>query len=99
MQSVRAMTYQARMAKEPQIWALFKAADKELGSLHDLVNNVGITRKFCCVYELNHATTQRVMDIDIIGCMMVIRKAGRRMSTAHGGTGGVLLTFHQLQHV
>ena len=89
----RAMIYQADMAKEAEIVAMFEAVDKELGPLHGLINNAGITGKFCRVDELDHATAQRVMDVNIVGCMMTMREAVKRMSTTHGGKGGVIVNI------
>jgi NAD(P)-dependent dehydrogenase (short-subunit alcohol dehydrogenase family) len=89
----RAMIYQADMAKEAEIVAMFEAVDKELGTLHGLINNAGITGKFCRVDELDHATAQRVMDVNIVGCMMTMREAVKRMSTTHGGKGGVIINI------
>ena len=90
---VQAMIYQADMAKEAEIVAMFEAVDKELGTLHGLINNAGITGKFCRVDELDHATAQRVMDVNIVGCMMTMREAVKRMSTTHGGKGGVIINI------
>ena len=87
------MIYQADMAKEAEIVAMFEAVDKELGPLHGLINNAGITGKFCRVDELDHATAQRVMDVNIVGCMMTMREAVKRMSTTHGGKGGVIVNI------
>ena len=90
---VQAMIYQADMAKEAEIVAMFEAVDKELGTLHGLINKAGITGKFCRVDELDHATAQRVMDVNIVGCMMTMREAVKRMSTTHGGKGGVIINI------
>ena len=92
-EGARAMIYQADMAKEAEIVAMFEAVDKELGPLHGLINNAGITGKFCRVDELDHATAQRVMDVNIVGCMMTMREAVKRMSTTHGGKGGVIVNI------
>jgi NAD(P)-dependent dehydrogenase (short-subunit alcohol dehydrogenase family) len=95
-QGVRAMTYQADIAKESEIIVMFKAVEKEIGPLYGLVNNAGITGKFCRVDELDHATTQRVMDVNIVGCMMTMCEAVRRMSKNHGGKGGVIINISSI---
>lgn len=89
----KAMTFQADMAKEADIVALFNAVDAELGTLDALVNNAGITGKFSRIDELDHATAQRVMDVNVVGCLMTSREAVKRMSTLHGGKGGLIINI------
>jgi NAD(P)-dependent dehydrogenase (short-subunit alcohol dehydrogenase family) len=33
------------------------------------------------------------MDVNIVGCMMTMREAVKRMSTTHGGKGGVIINI------
>ena len=92
-EGVRAMTYKADMAVEREITAMFKAVDEELGTLDALINNAGITGKFCRIDELDIKTAQRVIDVNVVGCLMTSREAVKRMSTVHGGKGGVIINI------
>ncbi|NQV98059.1 MAG: SDR family oxidoreductase [Rhodospirillales bacterium] len=95
-EGVRAMTFQADMGAEAEIVALFKAVDETLGTVYGLVNNAGITGKFCRVDELDIETAQRVIDVNVVGCLITAREAVRRMSTKHGGKGGVIINISSI---
>ncbi len=86
-----AMTYRADTADETQVGAMFKAVGAELGRLSGLVNNAGLTGAFSRVDELETATLRRVVDVNVLGYFFCAREAVRRMSTAHGGDGGVIV--------
>ncbi len=89
----RAMTFKADMGNEADIVDLFKAVDADLGTLDALVNNAGITGGFCRNDELDFETAQRIMAVNVVGCLMTQREAVRRMSTKHKGKGGVIINI------
>jgi len=93
---VRAMSVKADMGNEADILALFEAVDAGLGNLYGLINNAGITGKFCRVDELDYETLRQVMDVNVIGCLIASREAIKRMSTRHGGTGGVIVNISSI---
>lgn len=93
---VRAMTFQADMGIESQINAMFEAVDREMGSLYGLINNAGITGKFCRIDELDIETAQRVIDVNVVGLMICCREAVKRMSTKHGGSGGIIVNISSI---
>lgn len=95
-QGVRAMSFKADMGNEADIIALFEAVDRELGNLYGLVNNAGITGKFCRVDELDYEMLRQVMDVNVIGCLIASREAVKRMSTLHGGNGGVIVNISSI---
>src|SRR5713226_5658934 len=39
------------------------------------------------------ATLEAIFDLNILGCFLCARAAVRRMSTAHGGAGGVIVNL------
>ena len=93
---VRAMTFKADMGSETEIVAMFKAVDQHLGTVYGLINNAGITGKFCRVDELDIETAQRVVDVNVVGCLISCREAVKRMSTLHGGTGGIIINISSI---
>jgi NAD(P)-dependent dehydrogenase (short-subunit alcohol dehydrogenase family) len=76
---------------------MFKVIDKELGSLFGLVNNASITARFFRVVELGHATTQQVMDMNIVDCMMTMREAVSLMSTVYDGSVEILINISSIE--
>lgn len=89
----RALTLQADVADEPQVLAMFARIDAELGPLTALVNNAGIVAPRARLDEMSVARWQRLFDVNLIGSLLCAREAARRMSTRHGGAGGVIVNL------
>lgn len=87
---VRATTVQADVSREPDVLALFAAAD-QLGALRVLVNNAGITGTKARVEELGAERVERMLAVNVLGSFLCAREAVRRMSNLHGGTGGSIV--------
>ena len=77
---------------EADVLAIFKAADS-LGRLAVLINNAGVVDVVARVDEMTVERLNRMMTINIIGTFIPSREAVRRMSTKHGGKGGVIVTL------
>ncbi|HZX67361.1 MAG TPA: SDR family oxidoreductase [Candidatus Elarobacter sp.] len=86
----RAVALHADVAREADVLEVFTALDEEFGALDAVVINAGITGRFSRVDELDAATLERVMAVNVIGAFLCAREAVRRMSTAHGGRGGAI---------
>jgi NAD(P)-dependent dehydrogenase (short-subunit alcohol dehydrogenase family) len=86
-----AVAVQADMSRPDDIELLFTTADKELGTLSGLVNNVGILERQCRVDELDADRLRRILDTNVVGYFMCARQAVLRMSTMHGGVGGAIV--------
>lgn len=87
----RAVTVRADVSDEAAVLAMFARVDAELGRLTGLVNNAGIVDRAARLDEMTSARWRRVIDVNLIGTMLCSREAVRRMSTRHGGTGGVIV--------
>src|ERR1700733_14080048 len=88
-----AIAVKCDVAEESDILELFKAADK-LGTLGALVNNAGIVGKSGVrVDEMSAERIQRVMAVNVTGSILCAREAVKRMSTKHGGKGGVIINI------
>ncbi len=87
-----AIAVKCDVGDERDIVALFKAADK-LGSLGALVNNAGIVGPTSRVDEMSAERIQRMMAVNVTGSMLCAREAVKRMSTRHGGKGGVIVNL------
>jgi len=89
----RACTLQANVAGEGAIGTMFKRLDDELGPLGGLVNNAGIVDVAARVDEMSAARIARIFNVNVVGAFVCAREAVRRMSTRHGGRGGVIVNL------
>ncbi len=88
-----AMSVQADVADEAQIMAMFHKVDAKLGRLSALVNNAGVVDATSRVDTMSMARMRRMFDINVLGSLVCAREAVRRMSTRHGGEGGVIVNL------
>jgi NAD(P)-dependent dehydrogenase (short-subunit alcohol dehydrogenase family) len=89
----RAITVQADVADEAQVLAMFGHIDVQLGRLTGLVANAGIVALQSRLDEMTCARWQRVLAVNVFGTWLCAREAVKRMSTRHGGAGGVVVTM------
>jgi NAD(P)-dependent dehydrogenase (short-subunit alcohol dehydrogenase family) len=89
----RACTLQADVAGEGAIETMFKRLDDVLGPLGGLVNNAGIVDVAARVDEMSAARIARIFNVNVVGAFVCAREAVRRMSTRHGGRGGVIVNL------
>lgn len=89
----KAVAVKCDVAEEGDILRLFEAADR-FGTLGALVNNGGIVGKSSVrVDEMSAERIQRVMAVNVTGSILCAREAVKRMSTKHGGEGGVIVNL------
>ena len=88
----RALAIRADIADETAIVDAFRQADA-LGPLTLLVNNAGITGPMARVADIDAATVDNVMRINVTAPFVCAREAVRRMSTARGGKGGSIVNI------
>ncbi|MGH6641996.1 MAG: SDR family oxidoreductase [Bradyrhizobium sp.] len=89
----KAIAVKCDVGKESDILRLFEAADK-FGTLGALVNNAGIVGKSGVrVDEMSAERIQEMMAINVTGSILCAREAVKRMSTKHGGKGGVIVNI------
>ena len=89
----RALVIQADVADEAQVLAMFTAVDKEFGPLHGLVNNAGVVDMPSRVDQMSLQRLMRMFAINLTGSFLCAREAVKRMSTKHGGAGGVIVNL------
>jgi len=89
----KAIAVKCDVGKESDILKLFEAADK-FGTLGALVNNAGIVGKSGVrVDEMSVERIQEMMAVNVTGSILCAREAVKRMSTKHGGKGGVIINI------
>ena len=91
----KAMAVKCDVGSESDILALFKAAD-DFGTLGALVNNAGIVGTTSRVEDMPAERIQRMMAVNVTGSILCAREAVKRMSTRHGGKGGVIVNLSSI---
>ena len=85
-----AIAIQADCSKESEIERLFKEVD-QIGTLDCLVANAGIIGGKNPISQTTEKQLKELFDINVIGLIISVREAVKRMSTEHGGHGGKIV--------
>ena len=88
---VPTIAVKANVADEREVVAMFDRVESELGPVSVLVNNAGILHQQMRFDEMTVERWREVIDVNIVGAFLCAREAVRRMSTRHGGAGGVIV--------
>ena len=89
----RGIAVQADISVESDVVRLFETCDAELGKPTGLVNSAGVLEPLSRIDEIGGDDLTRHMMINVVGSILCAREAVRRMSTAHGGAGGVIVNL------
>ena len=88
-----AIAVQADVGIEVDVLRLFETVDEKMGTLHALVNNAGMLEKQMRLDQMDVSRWQRVLNANVMGSFLCAREAVLRMSTKHGGKGGVIVNL------
>jgi NAD(P)-dependent dehydrogenase (short-subunit alcohol dehydrogenase family) len=88
----KAIAVKCDVGSEADILDLYKQADA-FGPLGALVNNAGVVDLTARVDEMSAERLHRMMNINVIGNILCAREAVKRLSTKHGGKGGVIVNL------
>jgi len=91
-----AMAIRADVAEEADVVRSFDEAARELGPLTGLVNNAGIIAMQGRFETFSLDRLERMLRVNVLGAMLCAREAVRRMSTAHGGSGGAIVNVSSM---
>ena len=89
----QAIAVQGDVADEAQIVRMFATVDQQLGRVTGLVNNAGVVDVTARVEDMSWQRLERMMRINVLGTFACAKEAIRRMSTRHGGQGGVIVNL------
>lgn len=92
----RAVAVQADVAIAADASHLFEECDRRLGRLSALVNNAGILEKQSKLEAIDADRVSRVLATNVTGAFSCAREAVLRMSTRHGGAGGVIVNVSSM---
>lgn len=87
----KCMTVQADVSSEEDVVRMFATVDKELGAVSILVNNAGILKKQSRLDEMTADRINSILINNVTSYFLCCREAVKRMSTRHGGLGGVIV--------
>jgi len=90
-----AIAVRGDVSVEAQVEQLFREVDERLGTVGALVNNAGIDQQVA-VADVQREHLERVFGVNSFGPCYCAREAVRRMSTARGGSGGVIVNISSI---
>jgi glucose 1-dehydrogenase len=88
----RALCVQADVADDAGATAVVDAA-AELGPLTGLVANAGLTAHLGDLADTPVDVLRRVVDVNLVGVLLCLRRAAQVMATSRGGAGGAIVTI------
>ncbi len=89
----RAIAVQGDVSNPADVLRMFDETEAAFGPVTHLVNSAGITGKSS---RLDRADVQTIVDtiaVNLTGSILASQEAVRRMSTQHGGKGGVIINI------
>lgn len=90
---VKAIAIKADISSEIEVERLFEKVDQELGCPFALVNNAGILFQQSRVVDMTAERINKVLRVNVTGSFLCSKQAIIRMSTKHGGSGGVIVNI------
>jgi glucose 1-dehydrogenase len=91
-QGRRAVCVQADVSEDAGAAAVLDAA-AELGPLTGLVANAGLTAHLGDLADTPVDVLRRVVDVNLVGVLLCLRRAAQVMATSRGGAGGAIVTI------
>ena len=91
-----AISVEGDVGTELGLASIFAAVDGTFGQLDGLVNNAGIIGMPARVDEVSPERLERMFAVNVIGSIRAAQEAVRRMSTRHGGRGGVIVNLSSM---
>lgn len=92
-QGRQAIAIRADVGSEADVTNMFNRIDEELPPLAGLVNNAGILFEKSRLEGLAADRINETLRVNVTGSFLCAREAVRRMSTAYGGDGGVIVNL------
>ena len=89
----RAIAVGADVSKRAEVERLFAAVDRDLGPVTALINNAGIVGGMARVDAIAEQALRETFETNVYSFFFCAAEAIRRMSTAKGGRGGVIINI------
>ncbi|MFE7353558.1 SDR family oxidoreductase [Streptomyces sp. NPDC057543] len=81
----RCATVRVDTAVEADVERLFDTAAAQLGPVTGLVNNAGVTGPLGRLVDTSTETLRRVLDVNLLGCLLCCRRAAKDMTATGSG--------------
>jgi glucose 1-dehydrogenase len=91
-QGVRAVCVAGDVVDEADVERLFTAA-AGLGTLTGVVANAGLTAHIGDLADTPVDVIRRVVDVNLLGVVLCVRRAAQLLATSRGGAGGAIVTI------
>ncbi len=88
----RAACVRAEVTNDDDVGRLVDTA-RELGGLTGFVANAGLTAHIGDLADTPVEVIRRVVDVNLVGVLLCVRRAAQVLSTARGGPGGAIVTI------
>lgn len=85
------LTVQADVSSEEEVIHMFSTVDKTLGPISVLVNNAGILKTQTRLENIDAERINAILKNNVTSYFLCCKEAVKRMSTHHGGLGGVIV--------
>jgi NAD(P)-dependent dehydrogenase (short-subunit alcohol dehydrogenase family) len=95
----RAVALKGDAAAEPDVRAMWDAAEAAFGQVGGFVNNAGIVAPAARLAEMDLARMERVLRTNVVGALLGAREAARRMARSAGGAGGAIVNVSSVAAV
>jgi NAD(P)-dependent dehydrogenase (short-subunit alcohol dehydrogenase family) len=89
----RAVAVHGDVGRSDGVERVFELVDREFGRLDAVVANAGVVTPLARVEDMTAERIEDLLRVNVTGVLLCAGAAVRRMSTAHGGTGGVIVTI------
>jgi NAD(P)-dependent dehydrogenase (short-subunit alcohol dehydrogenase family) len=87
----KAAAFRADVAKHAEVVAMFAEIDRRLGRIDVLVNNAGVGYTQGRLDATKPEDMVATFEVNVFGLFYCLQEGVKRMSTKHGGTGGVIV--------
>jgi NAD(P)-dependent dehydrogenase (short-subunit alcohol dehydrogenase family) len=91
-----ALAIQGDMGVAADIDRMFATVDDQLGPLTHFVYNCGITGRASRLEDADPGTMRKVVEVNVLGALLALQHAIRRMSKKHGGQGGAIVLLSSM---
>ena len=92
----RAIAVRADVTEAAELDALFDEVEGRLGKLHAVINSAAAFLPPTRVADADAASLDTLLRTNVLGLMLCCRQAARRLSTARGGAGGVVINVSSM---
>jgi NAD(P)-dependent dehydrogenase (short-subunit alcohol dehydrogenase family) len=92
----RAIAVKADIGEPAQVKTMFERVDRELGRLDAFLNNAGVLWPHARFVDISNDQLMKTLNLNLVGAFLANQEAVRRMSTRHGGKGGVIVNMSSM---